>query len=188
MSYPIIPLPKADWQGAILPIGYTTWEYYDVAMQRERDGFSISIQKRQLESPITHNPQEHDFPDRLFAEHWPQAQAWGIVEAGQLKAAIEICPDDWSNRLRVTELWVDPSLQKQGIGHALMQIAKQQALLQKRRAIILETQSCNANAIGFYLHEGFELIGLDRICYTNHDLQRREVRLEFGWIPEESEE
>ena len=56
MSYPIIPLPKADWQGAILPIGYTTWEYYDVAMQRERDGFSISIQKRQLESPITHNP------------------------------------------------------------------------------------------------------------------------------------
>lgn len=71
---------------------------------------------------------------------------------------------------------MDPSLQKQGIGHALMQIAKQQALLQKRRAIILETQSCNANAIGFYLHEGFELIGLDRICYTNHDLQRREVR------------
>lgn len=43
MSYPIIPLPKADWQGAILPISYTTWEYYDVAMQRERDGFSISI-------------------------------------------------------------------------------------------------------------------------------------------------
>lgn len=188
MSYPIIPLPKADWQGAILPIGYTAWEYYDVAMQREHDGFSISIRKRHLESPITHNPQEHDFPDRLFAEHWPQVQAWGIVEAGQLKAAIESCPEDWSNRLRVTELWVDPSLQKQGIGHALMQIAKQQALLQKRRAIILETQSCNANAIGFYLHEGFELIGLDRICYTNHDLQRREVRLEFGWIPEESEE
>lgn len=43
MSYPITPLPKADWQGAILPIGYTTWEYYDVAMQREHDGFSISI-------------------------------------------------------------------------------------------------------------------------------------------------
>ena len=29
MSYPIIPLPKADWQGAILPIGYTAWEYYE---------------------------------------------------------------------------------------------------------------------------------------------------------------
>ncbi len=56
MSYPIIPLPKADWQGAILPIGYTTWEYYDVAMQREHDGFSISIQKRQLESPIPAHP------------------------------------------------------------------------------------------------------------------------------------
>ena len=39
-----------------------------------------------------------------------------------------------------------------------------------------------------YRTDAFELIGLDRICYTNHDLQRREVRLEFGWIPEESEE
>ena len=38
MSYPITPLPKADWQGATLPIGYTTWEYYDVAMQRSAAG------------------------------------------------------------------------------------------------------------------------------------------------------
>ena len=45
MSYPITPLPKADWQGAILPIGYTTWEYYDVAMQREHDGFSAGSYK-----------------------------------------------------------------------------------------------------------------------------------------------
>ena len=65
---------------------------------------------------------------------------------------------------------MDPSLQKQGYGHALMEIAKQQARLARRRALILETQSANANAIGFYLHEGFELIGLDLCCYTNCDI------------------
>ncbi|MDM8313438.1 MULTISPECIES: hypothetical protein [Clostridium] len=33
--------------------------------------------------------------------------------------------------------------------------------------------------------EGFSLIRLDTCCYKNNDLQRKEVRLEFGWFPEE---
>lgn len=36
------------------------------------------------------------------------------------------------------------------------------------------------NAIGFYLHQGFELIGFDKCCYTNKDIERREVRLNMG--------
>lgn len=118
----------------------------------------------------------------MFAAHWQGARAWGIVEDGKLLGAIELCAEEWSNRLRVTELWVDPSLQKQGYGHALMEIAKQQARLARRRALILETQSANANAIGFYLHEGFKLIGLDLCCYTNCDIRRKDVRLELGWF------
>ena len=63
-----------------------------------------------------------------------------------------------------------------------MDIAKQRANEQGRRAIILETQSCNTNAIGFYLHQGFELIGFDTCCYTNKDTERREVRINMGYI------
>lgn len=185
MKHPIIPLPREQWQDAVLPIGYTTTEYYDVSLERRADGFALSIQKKPLEEPITRTPQEHDFPDRLFAAHWQGARAWGIVEDGKLLGAIELCAEEWSNRLRVTELWVDPSLQKQGYGHALMEIAKQQARLAHRRALILETQSANANAIGFYLHEDFELIGLDLCCYTNCDIQRKDVRLELGWFPQD---
>ena len=63
-----------------------------------------------------------------------------------------------------------------------MDNAKEIAMRQKRRAIMLETQSCNTKAIGFYLHEGFGLIGLDTCCYTNHDVERREVRLNLGYF------
>jgi len=56
-----------------------------------------------------------------------------------------------------------------------------------RRSIILETQSSNVNAIGFYHHEGFQLIGMDTCSYGNDDLERKEVRLEFGWFPEKKE-
>lgn len=63
-----------------------------------------------------------------------------------------------------------------------MDLAKDIAKKQNRRAIILETQSCNTSAIGFYLHEGFELIGFDTCCYTNADIERHEVRLDLGYF------
>lgn len=184
MNYEIIHLPKKQWENQILPMEYTAGHYYDVSVEKERKGFSISIEKKKLAEPVTHTPLEHDFPDKLYAKHWENACAWGVTADGELVAAIETAPEIWSNRLRVTELWVSQKYQRQGIGHALMEVAKEQLRLERRRAIILETQSCNVNAIDFYLHEGFTLIGLDTCCYGNHDLEKKEVRIELGWFPE----
>lgn len=182
----IQPLPKELWQGQILPMQYAATEVYDVRIDRAAAGYTIHVEKIALEEPLVHTPEEYDFPDRLYAAHWPKARAWGAVQDGELIAAIETCPEEWSNRLRITELWVDAPYRKRGLGHALLEIAKKQAIEEKRRAILLETQSCNVNAIGFYQHEGFTLIGFDACCYSNEDLRRREVRLEFGWFPEET--
>lgn len=184
MEYNIIHLPKEEWKDHIVPIGYTTREYYDVTVEKQKDGFTVSLERKPFEKPVTHTPQEYDFPDKLYQEWWQGACAWGILEEGKPVAVIETAPEIWSNRLRITELWVEEKYQKQGVGHALMEVAKEQARLERRRAILLETQSCNVNAIGFYLHEGFQLIGMDTCCYGNRDLERKEVRLELGWFPE----
>ena len=184
MEYEIVHLPKEQWKGYNILIGYTTEEYYDVMVGKTERGFQVNLEKKRFDAPVTHTPEEYDFPDKLYADYWEKACAWGIVVQDGLVAAIETCPEDWSNRLRVTELWVAPEYQKQGIGHALMEVAKEQARSEGRRAIILETQSCNVNAIGFYLHEGFTLIGLDTCCYANNDLERKEVRVELGWFPD----
>jgi len=48
------------------------------------------------------------------------------------------------------------------------------------RMLVVETQSCNVPAINFYLKHGFELIGFDIAAYSNEDIERKEVRLEFG--------
>lgn len=184
MNYEIIHLPKEQWKGHPLPIGYTTEEYYDVTVDRSGDGFTIQIKKQKADTPITHTPEEYDFPDKLYEDWWEKACAWGVLADGKLVAAIETCPEDWSNRLRITELWVAPDYQKQGIGHDLMEVAKEQARLERRRAVILETQSCNVNAIDFYMHEGFTVIGLDTCCYANNDLSRKEVRVEMGYLRE----
>ncbi len=184
-DYEIVPLPKEQWKGYVVPIGYTTDEYYDISITQTPKGFTVNMEKKKFEHPVTHTPEEYDFPDKLYEDWWEKACAWGILADGELIAAIETAPEEYSNRLRVTELWVGKDYQKQGIGHALMAVAKEQAKRERKRAVILETQSCNVNAIGFYLHEGFTLIGMDSCCYKNNDLERREVRVELGWFPEE---
>lgn len=184
MEFEIIHLPKEKWKGTIIPIKYTTEQYYDVAVNRNKNGYSVEIEKKDFVQPVTHSPEEYNFPDKLYEDYREKAYAWGVLVEDELVATIETDPEPWSNRLRVTELWVAEPYQKRGIGHSLMEIAKEQARHERRRAIILETQSCNVNAIDFYLHEGFQLIGLDTCCYKNNDLQRKEVRIELGWFPE----
>jgi hypothetical protein len=46
--------------------------------------------------------------------------------------------------------------------------------------LVVETQSCNVPTVNFYLKNGFELVGFDVAAYSNEDIKRKEVRLEFG--------
>ena len=179
-QYTIVHLPKEQWRGTVLPMRYTTEDYYDVRIEEEPDAYRIEMRRCRSGVPVTHSPEEYDFPDKLYQEHWEKAYAWGIVKDGEMIACIETCPEEWSNRLMVTELWVHEDYRRQGIAHALMGLAKEQVQRENRRALILETQSCNTEAIAFYMQEGFTLMGFDACCYQNRDLERKEVRLDLG--------
>lgn len=180
----IVALPKDKWKGTTIPLVTRSDSYYDFDIEPLDDkGCSIRLVKKKSEKEILHTPEEYDFPDSLYQDHWEKAEAYGVLgENGELKACIEVCPEEWSNRLLVTELWICDELQKKGLGKRLMDKAKEVAVAQNRRAIILETQSCNTNAIGFYLHQGFEIIGFDTCCYTNNDIGRHEVRINLGFF------
>ena len=180
ITYHIVPLPKEKWRGTPIPMRYTTTEYYDVAVSQSPNVFQVTLEKKSFAKPVSHTPEEYDFPDRLYQDHWEKAYAWGVIKDNEMIACIETCPEEWSNRLMVTELWVHENYRRRGIAHALMELAKEQVRRERRRALILETQSCNAGAIAFYLQEGFTLIGFDSCCYQNHDLDRKEVRLDLG--------
>lgn len=180
----IAALPREQWKGTSVPLATRNDSYYDVEIDPlNYDGCTIRLVRKQAEEEIIHTPEEYDFPDALYQDYWENAEAYGVVgDHGELMACIEVCPEEWSNRLMVTELWVSEELRGKGVGSRLMDKAKEIAQKQGRRAIILETQSCNTKAIGFYLHEGFELIGFDTCCYTNNDIERREVRIDLGYF------
>ena len=183
-QYEIVALPKEQWKGTPIPMATQSDSYYDFEISPlDHDGCTISIVRKPAEQDIVHTPEEYDFPDGLYQDHWEKAEAYGVVgSGGEMLACIEVCPEEWSNRLMVTELWVSEELRRKGIGKRLMDKAKEIAVNQKRRAVILETQSCNTKAIAFYLSQGFELIGFDTCCYTNNDIGRREVRINLGYF------
>ncbi len=181
-------LEKEKWKGTPLPVSYTTDVYYDISVRKTEDGFDIPIRKMPFETPYTHNPGNGNYPDRLYADWWEGARAFGIVEDGKLLAAIEVCPEEWSKRLMVTELFVSEELRGQGYGSRLLGLAKELTVKGGYRAMILDTHSSNVNAVDFYLHEGLELIGFDTCCYSNNDIRNKEVRIDMAWFPEEPAE
>ncbi len=62
----------------------------------------------------------------------------------------------------------------------LMQTILSKAKKSGARMVVLETQSCNENAISFYKKHGFKMIGFDLFAYTNTDQERHEIRIEMG--------
>ena len=172
-------LDRSEWQDYRLEFHYVSDTYYDVEINRSEDGYHVMFIKKPFDEPYEKMP---DNTDKLFQPWWDEIKAWGIVHDGRLIAAVETAAEGWSNRLRVTELWIDGAYRRQGIGTALMDIAMKRVKDEKRRVLMLETQSCNEAAIAFYHAYGFSLIGFNACEYQNDDLSRKEVRMEMGII------
>ena len=116
-NYEITELPKDEWKGTRIYLDYVSEEYYDVELTEDDNGFKAEMRKKRFETPFVH--EEHgDFPDILFPDYWEGAQVFGIVseENGkkEILACIEICPEEWSNRMMVTEMWVSKKASQTG--------------------------------------------------------------------------
>ena len=112
----IIALPKEQWKGTPIPMITRSDSYYDFEIKPlDSEGCTIVLKKKLADVEIVHTPEEYDFPDGLYQDHWENAEAYGTVnDKGEMKACIEVCPEEWSNRLMVTELWVAQELRGNG--------------------------------------------------------------------------
>ena len=76
----IIPLPKEQWKGTPIPLVTKTDSYYDLEISPlDKDGCKINLIKKPFEKQVVHSPEEYDFPDGLYQDHWENADAYGVV-------------------------------------------------------------------------------------------------------------
>lgn len=170
----IVPLPRPQWEGYTFPFDYDSDAYYDVRMEATEDGFLAALVRTPLETPFQREAQ-----DQLYNQGGDDPAAYGIFDGDMPVALLEVTPEVWNNRFRITHIWVMRAYRGKGHGKLLMRHAQTLAEARQARALVLETQSSNARAIGFYLSQGFVFAGLDAYAYTNCDIARREVRLEM---------
>ncbi len=174
MNERIIPLDKDIYRGFTLPVTYETFQYYAIVQVGDAGDYRFGLSIRDLPEPMTKT-----FSLDLYPDYLPDAVAYGIFDDG-LKAALGFNHETWNNRLRITDIWVDPTCRRQGIGRELLAFAIREAKVLGVRMIVLETQATNVDAVSFYLAGGFTLVGFDLFCYSNADDANKEIRLELG--------
>jgi ribosomal protein S18 acetylase RimI-like enzyme len=171
----IVELHKDDSPLPTLRDKYVTDSYYDLTVTREPKAWRAELNLKPFE-----NPQEKSYTGRFFEEHIVEPRVFAAVLDGEQVGWVELGYDKWNNRMRVWEFLVKEEHRRRDIGTALMEHAIAIAKQKGARMLVLETQSCNVPAIDFYLKQGFGLIGFDLAAYSNEDIRRKEVRLEFG--------
>ena len=131
MREEIVLLEKERWAGHILPMpSYTATEHYALSLRRTEDGFCAEFALRPLSSPLVFTPERYDHPDRLYAPHFEGAAAYGILHGEELIAVIELCPEEWNGRMRVTELWVKEDCRGRGLGKRLLTLVRRRRVVQ----------------------------------------------------------
>lgn len=168
----ISKLNKEEYQGKKFVLKYLTKGYYDI--QRTSKGFEFVYTEFD-------NEKEMSFEDLFYNEWLEEPVAYGAFENNQLLGYVEGTIEKWNNRYRISNICVfDDSKRHCGIGSKLMDVILDEAKQSGARMVVLETQTCNMNAISFYQKNGFEIIGFDLYAYANDDSERHEVRIEMG--------
>lgn len=184
MNYIIEHLPKEQWKNKVLQTGYRSNLYYNVRTTRTDKGIYIDIERQESEVDIIKEYDNPIYQHKLYKEDRVGAKAYGIIENGDLIAAVEVLREEKENRLRITELWVMNSYQRKGLGKKLINYVRNIMDDMRTRALIVSLESNNCKAIDFYLEEEFHLFGVDMYSYSNNDMKKKEVKLEFGWMKE----
>lgn len=165
-------LDKKTYAGYKFTAQYETNGYYDI--RPISSGFEIKYVS--FDAPV-----RKSFDDKFFSEWLENPIAYGAFENERLIGYAEGSPEEWNNRFRISNICIfDNSARHKGIGTLLMNTVLKEAKSAGARMAVLETQSCNENAIAFYRKNGFEIIGFDLYSYSNTDPEQHEIRIEMG--------
>ena len=160
-----------SFKGRMLVFEYETDAVYEPVMEN----WEIHLVRKSLPEKA-----EKRFTDTLFSDWLEEPAAFAAFEGEQWLGCVEMSHERWNNRMRISNLLVEKAERGKGIGRRLFEAAVSHAKEKGARMLVLETQTCNAPAIAFYLAMGLRPIGLDLYSYSNQDPEQNEVRLEMG--------
>ena len=162
-----------SYQGMPIHFVVKTDGYFHAFIKQTNDQFGVIFQYTPFPEPKTFH-----FEDVLMSEWLNDPIVFGAFDQGKLVGFVELS-EEWNQRLRISNIFVNEEKRHDGVGSILMKQAKAYAASQNMRGIVLETQSYNVAAIRFYQKHGFTFLGCDLSAFSNEDVKRQEIRLEM---------
>lgn len=96
----------------------------------------------------------------------PASTIW-IAEVDGQQVGDLVIRQDWNGYAWIDEIDVSALYRRQGIGHALIQKAKEYAIDHHLAGLALESQDTNVIAARFYHREGFKINGINTAFYRH---------------------
>ncbi|EXJ23126.1 Acetyltransferase [Alkalibacterium sp. AK22] len=173
-------LTRDTWEGhALCPPEEK--EEFQLSFAKEKSGYLIRLFKVIKNKEAEQTPPRKRSSGHLYAASSDQAFAWGIRKEGDLCASVETCPDRASENLIITQFWLaDGSLRGQE-GQTLLDVAKEQARLERRPGIKVSIKTSEALKAEELERAGFILIGLERATSAKRADNGSEDQLTFDW-------
>lgn len=157
--------------------GYATESKYRVSKIESETRTVIEIELVELENELykTYINSEEDY--ERYSKIAPMGYSLGAYIGTDLVGIVIAEEMQWNNTLLIWHFQVAEDYRRKSIGKQLMNELARLAKTNRIRAINLETQNTNVNAIRFYRKCGFEIEGVDLSYYTNNDVQDGEVAI-----------
>lgn len=162
-----------------LMAGYTAMQRYAVQKQETDAHTAITLTLEPLSRPFSKDYWaclgEDDL--RRYEACLVVGFSLGAYLDGQWVGVALAEAQPWNRLLNVWELHVHPRHRRNGIGLRLVEELVSRARTAGLRALAVETQNTNVEAIRFYRGAGFTLEGIDLSYYTNSDSTDGEVAI-----------
>lgn len=163
---------------AALNADFPTRQYYDLTWHQEEEGWTARLRLAHAAQPDSGS---YDFDEAHLLSELEKSDLFLVAEQdGRVAAFCNGHLARWNNTFFVHNLIVGAPYRGRGLGSALLDRAIGYARERGARAVMLETQGNNVNAVRFYLAKGFRLSGLRDDLFSNRDIQRHQVALYFS--------
>jgi ribosomal protein S18 acetylase RimI-like enzyme len=168
---PLTDLTPEDVRRLI--VGYDSMHRYDVRWDESPDRTSFELTLVDLDEPFIRR-WKHEHMTDWYRSLLVEQLSFGARD-GERLAGLAITESRWNDEAMIWELHVEERQRGRGLGRRLLTAVEDAAREKGLRATVLETQTTNVAAIGFYRACGYQLRAVDLSFYENDDLARGEV-------------
>lgn len=146
--------------------GYISNQKYSVSRELSMNSFSIRLDLIDLESPYIKEDMNNEEDLHKYQSYIDMGYSIGLFKDNELVALAISEPQKWNNTIMLWHLQVHQKYRRNKYGKKLINELFMIAQENGFRAVTLETQNTNTEAIHFYLNCGFTFEGIDLSLYA----------------------